>query len=198
MAGAPLVVQWWKRVLNGLVGKFGEPGRRWVGVPSNEQKSERGRDTKYWPGADGHLYKNIRWYTMRLEEYPESYHSIPAIAAFITAAGRQMLWDILTCAGRANTWYCDTDSVFTNRAGRDNLLSGGFIREGEVGYLRTVGVYDRVRIHGIRHYETPDGIKCSGVRHGEIRTGETREEYWQRQRSEDPQPVELDGGMSDG
>lgn len=178
--GNSIGVQWSKRVTNAIVGKFGEPGRRWVGVPSCDRvRTERG-DYAEWTESDGTRYRNIAGYCQREEQHGESYHSIPAIAAFITSAGRRQLWDYILAAGLDHTWYVDTDSLITNRIGFDKLLSIGAIRNGEEGHLRLIESCSECTIHGIRHYEMGEKIRCAGVRHGEIRAGETREDYFAR------------------
>ena len=177
---APILVQFTKRIMNGLVGKFGEPGRRWVGCPSRTEKGPFDE----WPerGNDGEWtrYRNIGWHTQRLERHGESYWSIPAIAGWIASAGRVRLWHYLETAGRGNVWYTDTDGLLTNALGYDRLLRGGHIREGEVGYLRLLGCYSQATIFGIRHYKLGNTIKCAGVRNGAIQEGETREDYFRR------------------
>lgn len=179
-AGNSIGVQWSKRVTNAIVGKFGEPGRRWVGVPSSDLvRTERG-DYAEWTESDGTRYRNIAGYCQREEQHGESYHSIPAIAAFICSAGRCQLWNYISDAGFNNTWYVDTDSLVTNENGFQKLLSIGAIRNGQEGYLRLIGKHSQCTIHGIRHYEMGGIIKCAGVAHGAIGEGETREEYFSR------------------
>jgi hypothetical protein len=178
--GRELEQQWIKALMVGMVGKFAETGKRWVPVPSN---TERGENGQYWhtgPGGRLHRYRNLAYSTMRLEEYGESYWSMPAVTGWITSAGRLYLWRLIKVAGRDNVWYCDTDSLITNRAGYERLLSGGYIREGEAGYLRLLASHRRGAIHGIRHFELDAEIWCSGVPKGEILPGETREEYFLR------------------
>lgn len=173
-------MQWVKRVLNALIGKLGEPGRRWVPCPMVPGHGPYAEFT--YPGPDGieTRHRHIAWNGQRQETHGESYWSMPAVAAFVCAAARVRLWHILSCAGRENVWYVDTDGILCNGVAREKLLSVGLVRDNEIGYLREVACYDRVHIHGIRHYEYDGGIKCSGVANGEIRAGETREDYWNR------------------
>ena len=175
-----ILAAWIKRVMNALVGKFGEPGRRWVARPP---LTEMGPYAEFdYPGPDGQpvRHRNIAWQTQRLETHGESYWSMPAVAAFICSAARTRLYDIIRCAGRENVWYVDTDGILCNGLAREKLLSERLIRVNEVGYLREVSCYSSVYIHGIRHYEYDGKIKCAGVAHGQIRTAETREDYWHR------------------
>ena len=179
--GSELVAQWIKRILVAVPGKFGETGKRWVAVPRNSQRGPYCQ----WHGADPNgnecLYRNIAKWTQRREVYGESYHSIPAITAFVIAAGRYQLSNYLDIAGRPNVWYVDTDSLLCNTQAYTALLHGGFVRQGEVGYLREVARYSSCFVYDERHYECDDGIKCSGVPRGRIKKGQTRQDYWQRE-----------------
>lgn len=172
--------QYIKRVMNALPGKFAEPGRRWVAHAPLTEHGPYGQ--WYARGKDGKQvrYRNVAWHTQREETSGESYWSCPAIAAWITAAGRMRLWGLVALAGRDNTYYCDTDSLITNEAGHIRLVAGGHVRSGEAGYLRLVGRHPGCNIHGIRHYECGDSITCAGVPKGTIRPGETRGQYWIR------------------
>jgi DNA polymerase type B, organellar and viral len=169
-----------KRLMNALIGKFAEPGRRWVPCPFMPGAGPYGKFTCVGPDGSEQLYRNVAGWTQRQEEHQESYWSIPAITAWVTAAGRCRLWDYLETAGRETVWYVDTDSLVCNTHGYDRLLRSGFIREGEVGHLRTVGRYSRATIYGIRHYVLDDTVKCAGPRRGTIRPDESRPEYWDR------------------
>lgn len=193
-----ILCAWVKRTMNALVGKFGEPGRRWVARPS---LTEMGPYAEFdYPGPDGKpvRHRNIAWKTQRLETHGESYWSMPAVAAFVCSAARTRLFEILCAAGRKNVWYCDTDGILCSTMGRENLLRIGFVRENEVGYLRTLGAYHRCHIYGIRHYSLDGKIKCAGVRNGAIAEGETREEYWHRNPGAPTSVVGYLRGLKDG
>lgn len=163
-----------------LIGKFGEPGKSWEPCGRRTELGPYG--VWYDAGIDGFpvRFRNIAWNSQREEITGESYWSIPAIAAWITAAGRCQLLDYLLCAGWDHVWYCDTDSVLTDTVGLARMRSAGHIRDGVPGFLRLIGTYDRVVIRGYRHYEADGAVKCSGVPRGEIYPGETREEFWRR------------------
>lgn len=176
---------WVKRIMTALIGKFAENGYQWIDhVPSMEQGPYA-----YWPesGPAGEKIqcRNVGNKTQKRVDNVESYWSIPAINAWVTAAGRCRLWDYLEAAGREGVWYVDTDSLFCNAHCYNRLLHGGFIRENAIGYLRLVGSSSRFVVHGIRHYEFGDTIACSGVPRGHIEPGETRAQYWWRQRAAD-------------
>jgi hypothetical protein len=179
-AGRLMEIRWTKAVMNGLVGKFGEPGRRWEAAPPRTDHGPYGVWTEDDEYGGETRWRNIAWHTQREEVAGESYWSMPAVAAWITAAGRVRLWDYIATAGRENVWYVDTDSLLCRQVGYDRLLRAGHIRDGETGYLRLLGTHSRCTIYGIRHYVLDDTVTCAGVPKGSIEPGETREQYFLR------------------
>lgn len=177
-AGNTIGVAWAKRVANALPGKFGEPGRRWVGCPPRTERDEYCEWIE--PGPDGKpaRHRRIAGYEQREEVYGESYWSMPAVAGWITSAARLRLWHYIEAAGRENVWYVDTDGLLCGEAGYDRLLRSGLIGDGAPGDLRLVGSYSSATIYGVRHYQLGDTIRCAGVPRGAIGPGETREDYW--------------------
>ena len=178
--GSALESAWIKRVMNALVGKFGEPGRRWIPAPARPDRPHFCTWYEFDQQGEPVRYRNVASYCQREETASESYWSIPSIAAWITSVGRVRLWDYMSICGQENVWYVDTDSLLTNRDGMDRLLRHGAIREGEVGYLRTLGRHNSGFVHGIRHYELDGAITCAGVLRGNILPGESRGEYFTR------------------
>ena len=181
-AGRTMECQWIKRTMNALPGKFAEPGRQWHPHPPLPGTGPYGRFGGIDPKGRECRMRNIAYNTQWEEVADESYWSIPAIAGWITSAGRVRLWDYIETARRENVWYVDTDALLCNQTGYDRLLHAGYIREGATGYLRLLGCYSRGFIYGIRHYQLGDTVTCAGVPVGEILPGETRAGWWRRQR----------------
>lgn len=180
--GKTALCQFIKRMMNGLIGKFQEPGRRWVAV---DYQGVADPFAVYEAmGPDGELcrFRNIAGYTQMEEKHDESYWSCPSVGAWITSAGRSVLWNYIETAGAENVWYVDTDSLLCGEIGFDRLLRNGFVREGEIGHLRLVGRYSECAIYGIRDYSVGNIRKCAGVPRGEAIVGESRPGYWHRQR----------------
>jgi hypothetical protein len=183
--GQTSVQSWVKSVMNGLIGKFAEPGRRWVPAPPRPEEGERHPWYEVDDNGQSHKYRNICGYTQREEIHGESYWSIPAISGFVSSAGRVRLWSYLETAGRENVWYVDTDSLICNGTAFGRLVSSGNVRDGETGYLRLIEESSSGFIHGLRHYELGEGIKCAGIPVGDALMGESRKAYWHRQRIKD-------------
>ncbi len=120
-----------KILMNSLFGKFGQRGYVFDIIDKCDPgivaaMSEIDAET-------GIVYK-IRQYAGIVEQMRregESQDSHPAIAAHVTGYARMLLWRYMLKAGRENIFYNDTDSLWVNKLGYDNLA--GDIEEGALG-----------------------------------------------------------------
>lgn len=184
-AGKAMLVQWCKKVMVGLVGKFGEPGKQWLPCPPLTELGPFGCTIR--PGPDGEpvRYRNVGWHTQREVIDGESYWSMPSVASWITSAGRALLNSYLALARMGHVYYVDTDSLICDGEAYSALREAGVIREGEYGYLRLMGTHRTGAIYGFRHYRLDDTVSCAGIPRGDIRPGETRGQYWWRRLGKD-------------
>lgn len=105
--------------------------------------------------------------------------SFVAISSFITSYARMLLIKYLKIAGRDNTYYCDTDSLFLNDIGFNNLINQNCISEYELGKLKLEGVVN-ASFYAPKFYDyidvKNDGIfsvflrnrKCKGIKKGSV------------------------------
>jgi hypothetical protein len=170
-----------KRILVALVGKFGESGRSWQTVAPDLQHGPY----RQWQQveADGSTtkYRNVAWVTQREVVRQESDWSVPYVAAFITSFGRVRLLRLLRLAGRENVAYCDTDSLVCNHEAYTRLKQVDEVRDGELGYLRLLGVHERCEVWGIKHYSLDGRVKCAGMPRGSVSAGPNDNSYWFRE-----------------
>ncbi len=151
-----------KLYLNSLYGKFGEKhdlikkikdlGN---GVTRIEDtiNFETGKREIHWL-INGILYKKIG--------VEDGQNTLTAISSYVTSYSRMYLWKLMKMAGRKNIYYCDTDSLFLNERGYENLES--VIDSGELGKLKLEGVYKKLVIHGCKDYELDGEIITKGVK----------------------------------
>jgi hypothetical protein len=146
----------WKSLLVCLPGKLGQVGRRWVDAPP--RPDEGPYSTWYAPGPDGHpvRHRSLAWNVQREEITGETEESMPAMAAWITSAGRMRLLEAIRAAGWAETYYCDTDAVMVSNIGLMGAYNAGLTADREPGKLRMLGKHQSASLHGIKHY-TLDG-----------------------------------------
>jgi len=138
-----------KLFLNSLYGKFGQ---------RNEVFKEVGRDPDAPDGVeefyDSDARRNVKRRTVNglIEEsvgFKEGFESFCAIASHVTADARMKLWGLIKTAGRENVFYCDTDSLIVNRAGRDRLK--GYVGN-EIGMLSVKQVASNLTLFGNKDY----------------------------------------------
>ncbi len=167
-----------KLLLNSLYGKFGQRAEQWqkIGLcPGHADGTEDCID------AVTHRHKQIRYLfgeVFELTGWTESLHSFPAIAAHVTAYARLYLWHLMEIAGQGNYYYCDTDSLFVNAEGLENLKD--FIGDTELGKLKLEYKTNRLEIFGLKDYQTDTKTVIKGIRKSAVKIeGEKyRQEFW--------------------
>jgi len=149
-----------KLIMNSLYGKFGQLSGEWQTVGKCNPF-----EVDYWNEVilgDKHIYKmrKINGLVQRYERKQESFNSFPAVSAHVTGYARILLWDLMTKAGLKNTYYCDTDSIFTNEQGYNNLKAQ--IDNDALGKLKVVAKTDFLEIIGCKHYQFGSKIRHKG------------------------------------
>src|SRR5216683_929374 len=167
-----------KKLGNTLWGKYAQHGNRY-----SEEFWIEDLSVKVWTEINAQTGQIIKFrqfggLVQTLSGEAEARESHPAIAAHVTAYGRQMIWQIMKEAGRENVIYCDTDGLFTNGQGYHNLRTR--INNRCLGSLKTVGKYDNVRIYGLKDYTLGDISKTKGVKSRAMWLAEdtVRQEQW--------------------
>jgi len=95
-------------------------------------------------------------------QHQESFNSYCAIAAHVTAYARMYLYEIMKKAGEGNYFYCDTDSLFTNKQGYENLKD--YLSETELGKLKLEAETNNLIIRGNKDYTFGDKQTLKGVK----------------------------------
>jgi hypothetical protein len=90
-----------------------------------------------------------------------TYDSFVAISSFITSFARMRLVYFILKAKRENVFYCDTDSLFTNINGYNNLKP--YIDELELGKLKLEG-FGISTIYAPKFYDFNDVRKAKGIK----------------------------------
>tara|TARA_Y100000310_G_scaffold14350_1_gene14537 strand:+ start:965 stop:2764 length:1800 start_codon:yes stop_codon:yes gene_type:complete len=151
-----------KIMLNSLYGKFGQNGSKWYDVgPISEQFD----GIVYEQDPDTGDVRKLRQRMDMLQEYKrmgESANSFPAIAAHVTAFGRVQLWDLIMKAGRENVFYCDTDSLITNEAGKTRLIP--YMDTTAIGKLKVEDTGHMATFWGPKDYRFGQVDKHKGIK----------------------------------
>lgn len=139
-----------KIIMNSLYGKFGQQMGEWTTIGKCDPK-----DVEYWSEIVSgqskiYKYRKINGLLQRYDSKHEAFNSFPAIASHVTAAARVKMWELMVKAGRGNVYYCDTDSLFVNQAGYDNLKPE--LDKFKLGKLKLVDVTNDLRLFGCKSY----------------------------------------------
>ena len=167
-----------KKMLNSLYGKFGQKAEVWrkIGKCPNEpdrveicyiEGSSRTRAIRYLLGE-----------VFELEGYEEPFNSFPAIASQVAAYARMYLYELMKQSGEGNYFYCDTDSLFVNETGLQNL--GDKLDNDCLGGLKVIEQMDSLIIRGLKDYTTASKEVIKGIRKLAIKIGDGvyEQELW--------------------
>lgn len=137
-----------------LYGKFGQLSPRYA-------VNERMRPPQQWckfnviDKIDDRIYRAlaIAGKTWEETDKAESFDSAPAIASYVTSAGRVRMNQLKLIAGLRNSIYEDTDSLICNAEGLDNLSLANEIHPDALGKMKVEGRADVVTIRNLKDYE---------------------------------------------
>lgn len=94
----------------------------------------------------------------------ESRESCPIVAATVTSYARELLRGFQATAGRGHWFYSDTDSIWVDATGLENLTRAGCVRDNELGYLSLKETHAWLTVFAPKDYETDLTLKRKGVR----------------------------------
>lgn len=169
-----------KILMNSLYGKFGQSGRVWETVERTDNLTPEVWDELDLVTGEFTSWRRVGGLLQRKEKEPESYHSFPAIAAYVTAYARALLFGLFERAGFENVLYCDTDSLFVTEEGASRLSH--LADEEQLGKLKLAKSWPWVQIHGPKDYEAPGSKVLKGVKKSArwIDESTVRQEQWRK------------------
>lgn len=152
-----------KLFMNSLYGKMGQLRPNRIEIKGNFPNDIM-RQCGYNDTLKAHIDEVI-WFGRGWIEYRkgESTYSFPAIAGAVTAYARMELWRFIELAGRDNVFYCDTDSIITNKTGYNNV--GDSISPHILGNLKLEKRSSSLRIWGNKDYKFGRETKTKGISH---------------------------------
>jgi len=102
-------------------------------------------------------------------------HTSYPLASWITSAARVKLWKLATKAGLDHVYYCDTDSLFVDQTGYNNLLSD--IQPGVLGKVEVKEIGKELTILGAKDYKLDGSVRIKGVPEKSIQLDTNTFEY---------------------
>lgn len=151
-----------KLMLNSLYGKFGQKAELWQKIGNCPDEPDRVEDIIDVVSGRRKKLRYLLGEIFEMTGHDESRHSFPAIAAHVTAYARLYLWQLMEIAGQGNYYYCDTDSLFVNQQGMENL--SGLVDRVKLGYLKVDQVTDHIIIYGLKDYVTAAKTVIKGIK----------------------------------
>lgn len=162
-----------KAILNSSFAKWAQLKRRWQDRP--EELCPWPWD-QWWRECEetGELeqWRCFAWCVQQLVVEGETGDSFPAITAYVNSLARVKLWDAIRACDPGKVYYYDTDSIWTDQAGFEQLQAAGWLHATELGRLKCIGSYDRVELFGLKRYLADGSLTVAGA-HGEtVRTSD--------------------------
>ncbi len=152
-AGDEVWQQFCKLMMTSLYGKFGQAKSSWDDVGDD-------RDAVPWHQWTTHStvtgetksYRTLGYHVQELAGVREHPNAAPGIASYVTSYCRERLLEIMLAAGRENVYYCSTDCVIVNEAGRDRLDAAGEIQPDVLGKLNVEATGKTGEIRSVHQY----------------------------------------------
>ncbi len=92
-------------------------------------------------------------------EREEHHKSFPAIAAWVTSYGRELMRHLMRVAGHGNYYYCVTDALFCNGLGFRRLKKAGWLDDEKLGKLSIETKASSATFQALHHYAVGDKVK---------------------------------------
>lgn len=179
----PAEERFMKLMLTSLSGKWGQKANKWDEAPDEPAICPW---QQWWRGEDEHgmpqLWRSIAHHTQRSGAPGESPDSFPAIVAWITSLGRELMLHLRQVAGQVNVYYQDTDSLHVNAAGYLALEHAGYVGENDLGLLRLKQSAWTGAYYGLKHYRLGTKVVVGAVSRESITDDGTTYEYLKLQR----------------
>lgn len=162
--GKPQWAELCKLMLNSLYGKWGEHAPRWVksadrlDVMPWHQWGELDYDT-----GEYSIYRTIGYQCFQDMGKSEKRESLVAISAFITAAARMRMNELMLRAGGKCTLYIGVDGLIVSETGYRNLEAAGELHPTELGKLKLVLSTTDGEIYGCSNYRLGAKIILAGA-----------------------------------
>lgn len=167
-----------KMVLVSMFGKWAQMQPTWTPAPGEPCVDP----WTSWPvliDETGEFYecKSIGYSTFIRTGDRHKERSFPAVSAFIAAAGRERMRNIMLGFPPESVLYSHTDSFLLRPNAFYQLVDAGMVSDDEMGKFRFEGEWEEGQIFGPNHYRLGDQLTLSGVPDEPIWVGTDRFAY---------------------
>lgn len=153
-----------KGLLARLHGKFLQRDHRWQIMPGLEAPGP----WRKWHVCDKETgerrnYRSVGM-TVQLERPAgDKPHTFPAVAAWVTAWGREYLRSWQNIAGAGHVFYLSTDGLIVDDVGRQNLERAGIIGDYGIGSCRVTESSNEMAVYAANHFSIGNKVALAGV-----------------------------------
>jgi len=151
-----------KLYLNSLYGKFGEKHDIIKRIKDLKENITEIQDTLNYETGKREVHWIINGVVFKKVGVEDGQNSLTAISSYVTSYSRIYLWKLIEKAKQNNVYYCDTDSLFTNQKGYENLIE--YIDSKKLGMMKVEGIYNNLIIHGCKDYVLDNNVVIKGVK----------------------------------
>jgi len=154
----------YKILMNSLYGKFGQKINSWLDIGEYDIKNDTDRIEQIY-NVDTKKYTLLKYFGGKIyknDGYVEGYNSFVAIPSYVTSYARIYLFELMKIAGLDNVLYCDTDSLFLNQDGHNNIKDTEYIDDKKLGCLK-LEKKGNVNIFGCKDYNFNKVRKTKGI-----------------------------------
>jgi len=158
----------YKSFLLSLYGKFGQKSARWEGVETAPGTEVWAREILNIDTGERENFKCFGGNVFKQTAETEGYNAFCAIATHVTAYARMYLYELIKIAKFENIFYMDTDSLFVNLEGAENLIAAGYVSETELGKMKLEKQDTNIKINAPKDYQFAGVTKIKGVKRGSV------------------------------
>ena len=170
----------YKILMNSLCGKFGQKINSWLVIGEYDIKNDTDRIEQIY-NVDTKKYTLLKYFGGKIyknDGYVEGYNSFVAIPSFVSAYSRVYLFELMKIAGLENVLYCDTDSLFLNSDGHNNIKNTPYVDDKKLGCLK-LEKKGNVNIFGCKDYNFNKVRKTKGISRNSKVLGKNKFSYTQ-------------------
>ncbi|GAJ15656.1 unnamed protein product, partial [marine sediment metagenome] len=159
-AGNKILHRLYKKMRQGLYGKWAQRGRRMKRLEERPPWARDGTEVYDQARDESKSYEEFGGEWWEISKDLVSYNSFPAIGAHITADARLALYEWIELAGWENTYVVDTDGLMVNQAGYDRLKH--LLHPSDLGKLRVEKVADNASVLAPKQWSCGDAERWKG------------------------------------
>jgi len=165
-----------KLLMNSLYGKFGQKTQQWTQVGTCDVDDYYSETVLNMDTHKTETYRYQDGIVWKVTGSVDSYNTFVAIPAEVTANARMWLWRMIKLAGEDHVYYMDTDSLFVDQVGLNQLRE--YIDDNRLGYLKVEKQANELMLLGAKLYNFGETHKRKGIKRDAVCVGDEIYQQW--------------------